>query len=158
MAKDTPSIAKNKIRRSLIAICDPYPSKAEENVLWVYFESSCAYCNVPIDRKARTGHLDHLLSSAEGGTNNIHNFVLACARCNGDEKRDESWISFLKRKSESELANTQRKEKIENWLSLSSIKVLDKELSILKEAIIKEAVENFDLSVNKMRALRKTKR
>jgi hypothetical protein len=57
MAKDTPSIAKNKIKRSLGAICDPHPSKKEEKILWEYFHYQCAYCGIEIERESRTGHL-----------------------------------------------------------------------------------------------------
>lgn len=39
MVKDTPPMAKNKIKRSLGAILDPHPSKKEENALWDYFDS-----------------------------------------------------------------------------------------------------------------------
>lgn len=155
MPKDTPSIAKNKIRRSLLAIYDPYPSKSETKLLWEYFESSCAYCNVFIDPGSRTGHLDHLISSTEGGTNNIHNFVLACARCNGDEKRDESWVSFLERKSDSMLTNIKRKEKIECWSTRAPVSELSSEFSVELAGILKEALDDFDASVKKMRDLRK---
>lgn len=155
MAKYTPSTAKNKIRRSLVAIYDPLPSKKEENTLWQYFESHCAYCNVLIDRNSRTGHLDHLVSSAEWGANNIHNLVLACAKCNGDEKREESWLSFLKRKSESELAHNARRQKIELWRARNSSSKFSIDFYTEAEAIIKEALDNFDFSVQKMRSLYK---
>lgn len=155
MAKDTPSIAKNKIRRSLLAIYDPYPSKSETKLLWEYFESNCAYCNILIDPSSRTGHLDHLISSTEGGTNNIHNFVLACARCNGDEKREESWVSFLERKSDSVLTNIERKEKIESWAARAPVSELSSEFSAELAGIIKEALDNFDESVTKVRDLSK---
>lgn len=154
MAKDTPSIAKNKMRRCLVAIYDPHPSKYEESLLWEYFESSCAYCRVLIDRNSRTGHMDHLVSSANGGANNIHNFVLACARCNGDEKREESWATFLEKKSESTLAYITRKEKIESWCALATVPELCSEFTSEAEAIIREALENFEVSVKKMRALK----
>lgn len=65
MAKDTPSTAKNKIKRSLGAICDPHPLKREEDEL-------CEYCGVSIGKASRTGHLYHLIPTSEGGSNSIH--------------------------------------------------------------------------------------
>lgn len=154
MPKDTPSMAKNKMRRSLVAIYDPYPTKTEVNELWVYFESRCAYCGEHIERESRTGHLDHLVPSSEGGSNNIHNHALSCARCNGDEKREESWSTFLASKIESHSVHEERKTKIEHWLTLTPTQINSQTQATESEAIIKEAIENFEDSVNKMRALR----
>lgn len=99
------------------AIFDPLPPKSEIDKIWAYFESDCAYCGKQIERTPRTGHLDHLVPSAECGSNNIHNHALACDRCNGDEKREESWQSFLERKSEDAKILHPRKQKIDFWLS-----------------------------------------
>jgi hypothetical protein len=41
-------MAKNKMRRCLAAILDPHPSGAEVEELWDYFQSSCAYCGIPL--------------------------------------------------------------------------------------------------------------
>ena len=142
------------MRRSLIAIFDPPPSKSEVDELWNYFEFRCAYCGKPISRETRTGHIDHLVPSADGGSNNIHNHALSCARCNGDEKREEPWQPFLESKTENVKVLQARKEKIDHWLSLISAKNNDPELVADVESIIKEAIENFDRSVAKMRALR----
>lgn len=57
MAKDTPLMAKNKMRRCLIIILDPQPSSGEVQRLWNFFQSSCAYCGCQLDRLSRTGHL-----------------------------------------------------------------------------------------------------
>ena len=146
-------MAKNKMKRSLVAIYDPHPPKKEIDGLWDYFDSSCAYCGIAIQRQSRTGHIDHLVPASEGGSNNVHNYALACARCNGDEKREESWLSFLKKKSDNSQVFADRRLKIENWLSLSSHLKIDQELAIAAEAIIEEAIANFDHSVEKMRAL-----
>ncbi len=154
MPKDTPSMAKNKMRRSLVAIYDPHPTKSDVNELWAYFESSCAYCGAHIERESRTGHLDHLVSSSEGGSNNIHNHALSCARCNGDEKREEPWRSFLARKTENTAAHKEREAKIEQWLSLAPKLVANQKFVNEAEAIINEAIKDFEVSVNKMRELR----
>lgn len=155
MPKDTPSLAKNKMRRSLAAIFDPRPSKAEVEELWAYFESRCAYCGTSINRDSRTGHLDHLVLSSEGGSNNVHNHALSCARCNGDEKREESWLSFLDQKAESPQVFDARKKKIENWLAEAPASSLSPENAARAEAIIERAIANFEESVEEMRALRR---
>jgi len=142
------------MRRSLVAIYDPPPSNTEVNQLWNYFKSRCAYCGVEIERKSRTGHLDHLVPSSEGGRNNIHNQALSCAHCNGDEKREEPWDSFLAKKAQSSSVYNERKTKIENWLSLAPQSIKNKELIDEAACIIKEALDNFEHAVNKMRVLR----
>ena len=45
MAKDTPSMAKNKMKRCFKAILVPHTTKQEENQLWEFFDSTCAYCD-----------------------------------------------------------------------------------------------------------------
>lgn len=154
MPKDTPSIAKNKIKRSLVAIVDPHPSKSDVDALWHYFGSRCAYCGTKIERRSRTGHLDHLIPVSEGGSNNIHNHALSCAHCNGDEKREESWGAFLATKAESPETYERRKLTIEQWLSQLPPKPLSNELWAEADAIIAEAIKSFELSVQKMRSLR----
>ena len=155
MAKDTPSMAKNKIRRSLLAILDPLPSKNEADELWSYFGNSCAYCGVHIDRSSRTGHIDHVVSSARGGSNCIYNHVLACARCNGDEKREEDWLSFLQRKAtDSKLAQA-RITRIQEWIAKAEPISLDSKTHEQIELIIQTALANYDQAVQDIRALRK---
>lgn len=143
------------MRRSLGAIFDPPPSKTEVDRLWGYFESRCAYCDTMINRESRTGHLDHLEPSSEGGSNNIHNHVLSCARCNGDEKREKPWRLFLQEKSETSQAFQAKNEKIIQWLSQAPALGLSPEVRAESESIVKEAIENFERSVEKMRALRR---
>ena len=154
MPKDTPSMAKNKIKRSLTAICDPHPTKKQVDELWEYFSSSCAYCGLFINKKSRTGHIDHLIPAAEGGSNNIYNHALACSKCNGDEKRDEFWLSFLEKKSNNQLIFKQRKQKIDNWIALSPLISINNAMTEEADKIIREAINNFEISVEKMRLLR----
>ena len=154
IVKDTPSMAKNKIKRSLGAICDPHPSKKEENALWDYFDSQCAYCGVSIERASRTGHLDHLVPISEGGTNSIYNHALSCAKCNGDEKREEKWVYFLKTKSSSADVYEIRKSKIDLWLQHAPARINDPEVIAMRESIVNKALADFDAAVAQMRELR----
>lgn len=147
-------MAKNKIKRSLGAICDPHPSKKEEKDLWEYFNSQCAYCGNEIEKGSRTGHLDHLVPSSEGGTNSIFNHALSCAKCNGDEKREEKWDSFLKKKAEDEDVYRLRKSHIEGWLQKAPKGMNDPEFILMRESIINKALSDFDSSVAKMRELK----
>ena len=153
-AKDTPSMAKNKIRRSLVAILDPHPSAKETDELWLYFGSSCAYCGVLIERTSRTGHLDHLVSSALGGSNDIHNHVLSCARCNGDEKREEEWQSYLLRKASDPETSNARRGHILAWLAKARPRALEADIASRAEAIIQTAIVSYDQAVKQIRALR----
>ncbi|GFD74088.1 HNH endonuclease [Alteromonas marina] len=153
MAKDTPSMAKNKIKRCLWAIYDQHPKKSEVDSLWTYFESKCAYCGVEIERSSRTGHVDHLIPSAEGGSNSIHNHVLACARCNGDEKREEDWLTFLSKKSGKSSIFEQRRSNIEEWLSLMPPNGTNTALKSEVEKVVDKALKDFDSAVAQVRSL-----
>lgn len=153
-AKDTPSMAKNRIRRSLLAIIDPHPSRAEIDDLWNYFQSACAYCGILISRETRTGHLDHVVSSSLGGSNCIHNHVLACARCNGDEKREESWESFLARKATDPAVAAERHVQISHWMGQSKVSV-SPGFRLKADEIINRALADFDAAVKELRELRK---
>lgn len=155
MAKDTPSMAKNKMRRCLAAILDPHPSRTEIDALWQYFDSRCAYCGLELDRVARVGHIDHIFPTSEGGTNDIHNHVLACAACNGDEKRERPWKAFLMQKAKNQVDSTSRAAKIEEWLSRSPGRVqLDEQTQVQAAEIVDQAITNFEAAVERMRTLR----
>lgn len=154
-AKDTPSMAKNKIKRSLLAVLDPHPKPNEIFELWAYFDSSCAYCGIAIPRDSRSGHVDHVVSSALGGGNCIHNHVLSCARCNGDEKREESWESFVIRKAPTPALATERHAHISAWISQGQSVVFTPELRSRSDAIISRALDSFDSAVRELRVLRK---
>lgn len=159
MAKNTPSMAKNSMRRCLVAILDPHPSPSEIAELWSYFESSCAYCGIPLDRASRNGHLDHILPTAMGGSNDIHNHLLSCARCNGDEKREEEWASFLARKVTDTAVAAERRAHILAWIGRAcSGDTLDPLVRSQSEHIIAEALSEFDVAVSKLRALRQARK
>jgi hypothetical protein len=154
-AKDTPSMAKNRIKRALIAIIDPHPSRAEIDGLWSYFQSACAYCGTVISRETRTGYLDHVVSAALGGSNCIHNHVLACARCNGDEKREEFWESFLAKKAAGPALAAERHGQISSWIGRSATVSAGPELRAKADTIINQALADFDAAVGELRELRK---
>ena len=152
--RDTPSMAKNKIARSLRAILDPCPSNKAIQELWDHFSSKCAYCGSALSREKREGHLDHLTPITAGGTNDIHNHVLACGRCNGDEKRESPWREFLKFKAETPVVRRDREKLILNWSKRSKAPALTPENLEKGEAIIAAALKSFGGSVAKMRKLR----
>lgn len=111
----TVSMAKNIMRRAIREIVDPELTRLEKDALWAHFESCCAFCGKPIERSSRTGHVDHL----EGGDGNgPRNRVLACARCNGDEKRERPWRDFLAEKSIGEAVAAERHARIEAWVEM----------------------------------------
>ncbi len=110
-----PSVSQAKyiMRRTLSEIVDPGPTAWEKDELWEHFRSCCAFCGVSIARESRTGHVDHL--DSDGG-NGPDNRVLACARCNGDEKRERSWQEFLVEKSADDAVLAERRARIEKWV------------------------------------------
>lgn len=117
MGKTTPSMAKNAIRRALVGVIDPHPNPNQIDGLWTFFGSSCAYCAKPLVRGKRDAHVDHLVSVQDSGTNHISNCVLSCSVCNGDEKREEHWESFLRRKAPDGFEFAARKGRIERWVT-----------------------------------------
>ena len=149
-------MAKNQIKRSLLQVIDTPPTKAQKQQIWHYFNNECAYCGIAIDPDGRQGHLDHLLSVQDGGSNEIYNFVLACNICNGDEKREMPWRIFLKSKCK-DLSKTicaERLTRIEKWQQQSIISQLDTDFIDKINVIIEQAKINFDESVQQMRELR----
>ena len=110
MVVPTVSNAKNRMRRAINAIVDPWPR--DEARVWAHFGNVCAYCGAELDRKAREGHLDHAVPS---GGNQIGNLVLACATCNGDEKLAEDWAAFTTRKVADPDVRAARLQRIEEW-------------------------------------------
>src|SRR6266545_205629 len=113
----SPSQAKNALLRSLRGIVDPYPTSTGVGKVWAHFKSKCAYCGKKLKRSDRNGHQDHLVTFQDGGGNDLGNYVLACGGCNGDEKREEAWETFLRRKNPKEATFLRRKATIEAWVT-----------------------------------------
>tara|TARA_R110002072_G_scaffold301652_1_gene481860 strand:+ start:1523 stop:1999 length:477 start_codon:yes stop_codon:yes gene_type:complete len=149
--KDTPSMAKNKMKRAFRAIIDPLPKEAEKKQLWDYFDSRCAYCDTSIERGSRKGHLDHAIPTSEGGTNSIHNHVLSCDICNGDEKRDTPWQDFLHQKAGA--AAPTRERLIRKWLEQAPA-ALPPEMEKRASDIASQALDAFDAATEQLRNLR----
>lgn len=111
----TPSKARNLMKRALREIIDPSPTVEERDALWERFDSCCIFCGRRLDPQAREGHLDHLDSSTGGGGNSIGNRVLACGKCNGDEKREQDWKAFLAQKCPDKKERERRLQLIRDW-------------------------------------------
>lgn len=148
--------AKNAIRRCLHGVVDPYPSRKRIDELWAYFNSSCAYCGQSMDRKSRQAHRDHLISSKDGGGNDLGNTVLACGQCNGDEKRDMGWVAFLRLKNPDAKIFRQRKRTIENWIALNADKrrVISAETRHAIDAAWRSVCVALDAAVAEIKELR----
>lgn len=113
----TPSQARNAIKKSLKALIDPKPTKADKDKIWKYFENKCAYCGCVLSQSDRKAHLDHVVAESDGGSNRLCNIILTCAICNGDEKREMDWQEFLLQKCGAETPEyKQRYNKITHWL------------------------------------------
>jgi hypothetical protein len=154
MARYTASQAKNLMKRSLRQILDPGPLPAERDQLWAHFQSACSYCGDPLNRDKREGHLDHLVPSSGGGTNEIFNHVLACGKCNGDEKRDTEWEVFLASKETDAEVQKDRRARIAAWTVRSSRKPPSTDVLEKAEAIIEGVIRHYDEAVMSLRRLR----
>src|SRR5579863_772311 len=99
------------MRRTVEEILDPGPCNVD--AVWEHFGSRCAYCGRGLSRERREGHLDH--ADPDGG-NHLGNLVLACGSCNGDEKREESWHRFLRRKTPDDALFAEREARIRAWI------------------------------------------
>ena len=156
MARFTPSIAKNVLRRALWAVADPMPTANEVEALWEHFGHACAYCGKDISRGSRTGHLDHVVPLSAGGTNSIRNHVLACAACNGDLKREAEWLPFLQRMAPDPADFDARRTRITSWLSPATpAPPLTPEDRQAVAAIVDAAFAAVDRAVADIRAIRK---
>lgn len=146
-----PSIsqAKNIMRRTLSQIIDRDLTRAERQDLWHHFSSSCAFCDTRIERASRNGHIDHLESD---GGNGPRNRVLACATCNGDEKREQDWHSFLNQKCPDNATRERRQLRIESWTAKHPAR--GSELAPDVEAALRDAqlvVEQFHTACSRLR-------
>jgi HNH endonuclease len=150
MPKMTPGYAKNTMRRALRAVIDPEPSASEIAKLWEYFGSACAYCERPLSRGNREGHVDHLIS---GGTNHISNRVLSCPACNGDETRDEDWLVFLRKKTLDQQIFRARRNRIESWHESTKSQEQSR-IDAQVQIEIDRAISAFDNAVANLREMR----
>jgi hypothetical protein len=155
MGKMTPSGAKNAIRLALLGIVDPHPNASQIHQIWSFFDSSCAYCGRSLVRGNRDAHIDHLVSTGSGGSNALANFVLACGICNGDEKREEDWKSFLRKKAADGGVYKMRSERIEKWIaSCSSTNICDPSVLSVVNREVDQAISAFDVALKRIRELK----
>jgi HNH endonuclease len=124
---NTISQAKNRMQRAVNEIVDPGPTNLDP--VWDHFEARCAYCGKELNRSAHEGHVDHAISS---GGNHLGNLVLACASCNGDEKREQPWREFLVKKAPDPVVFGDREERIRRWLDRHSRPLLEEAPEIAK--------------------------
>jgi hypothetical protein len=152
------STAKNVVRRCLQTIIDPALSKNEVNRLWEYFQSKCAYCGKPVAR--REAHKDHLIPFHNGGGSDLGNRVLACGACNGDEKRGEEWITFLRLKCTDAKTYRARQKTIEKWREINSAgrRVISKPMRRSVDRAVTTVFLAFDAAVRDVREVKKRQR
>ncbi|MFN8658891.1 MAG: HNH endonuclease signature motif containing protein [Candidatus Obscuribacterales bacterium] len=153
--KTTPSMAKNAIKRCIREIVAPAPK--DVSAVWLHFDSSCAYCGTVLDRSMRNGHMDHLMPFQETARAGLANLVLACGKCNGDEKLDSDWIEFLRlqcsKQSKDETLYETRRAKIETWIEQNSRSSAEVPPELLLEAdrTIEAIFAVFDVAVADLR-------
>jgi len=151
----TPGYVKNMIRRSLREIVDPSPTKEDEERIWKFFNSECAYCGKPLSKLQKQGHIDHLFPSSLGGPNHISNRVLSCATCNEAEKLDGAWQEFIVQKNRDPAVLRARIAKIHEWQKLNGKPRLNQEKLRRIESLSESAVTLYDAKVKAVRKLSK---
>lgn len=151
----TPGYVKNMIRRSLREIVDPSPTKKDEERIWEFFNSECAYCGKPLSKLQKQGHIDHLFPSSLGGPNHISNRVLSCATCNEAEKLDGAWQEFMVQKNRDPAVLRARIAKIHEWQKLNEKPALNQQKLREIESLGDSAVALYDAKVKAARKLNK---
>ena len=154
MPAPTPGYVKNIIRRSLREIIDPSPIRKDEQIIWEFFNSKCAYCGKKLLKGHKEGHVDHLVSASCGGANLISNRVLSCAKCNETEKLDKPWEEFLAKKCSDKRIEAERKAKILQWQKTHKECILGKDVISKIKSLADEATSYYDEKIRQARSLR----
>jgi len=146
----SPSQAKNLMQRALDTILDPPPPTNEQ--IWQYFEAQCAYCGSTLNKNDRNGHIDHLIA---GGGNHLGNLVLACGPCNGDGKRELSWLDFLNGKVEDQGLKEDRRNKICGWMVMHPAPLQETRTPAVETKIgeIRQLIDDFGKRCAELRVL-----
>ena len=115
MDLSNPAQITNLMRRGLRLQLDPGPTSEERRKAFEFFGYKCAYCEAQIDLKM--GHLDHLVSASQGGSNHTSNRVPSCPICNAKEKRETHWEGFLSEKCHGDATAIRlKRRRIEQWI------------------------------------------
>jgi hypothetical protein len=85
------------------------------------------------------------------------NRVLACARCNGDEKREQPWRAFLQEKCPDNVERQSRIERIEAWVTKHPVRASALHPAV-KEALLdaERIIDEFHAACSKLREAVKT--
>ena len=129
-----PPQARNAIKRAIayvagIRFSKPYMERCKQ-----HFNNHCAYCDTPIEPGQRRGHLDHAIAMTIDSPH--YHLVYACYLCNGDNKREENWKTFISKTcKDDEKLLTQRVRRIEQWFSTESpVQISTADLQVLRSA------------------------
>lgn len=148
----TPSQAKNLLRRSLRNLVDPEIRAGDRIAVWRFFANRCAYCRRALDPSGREGHIDHLKSSFQGGSNHLSNRVLACGACNGDHKREQCWQQFLKERVHDAGVRASRARRIREWIRAAGVPEKEARLIQLADREAAKVIRAFEAACDKVRA------
>lgn len=150
MKRKTLSMAKNTMRRALADLLDPPPSAKEQLKLREHFGDCCCYCGAAAPPRA--AHFDH---ANPGAGNHLGNFLLACARCNGDEKRETPWEEFLAQKCGSnEAIHRERRTRIRDWLDArTAVRNVDEPPVRAAREAVERSIEAYAEAYNELRAM-----
>lgn len=158
MGRIGPAQARNAIKRALYGILYPYPSKAQINRVWEFFESHCAYCGKLLNRDRREGHLDHLTSVTRNASAHRPVFVLACGECNGDQKREKDWETYLTEIDRPPKDIAARRVKILEWAAMADGLPIDSNIAEQVEQHTESALAAFNKAQEAIQLLKPASR
>lgn len=153
----SPSLAKNIIRRCLWNLISPSPSAKAKKEIWKFFDSRCAYCDRLLSETSRIGHIDHLVPLASLDRAIQSQFILACASCNSDNKRDMNWKTYLECICKGDQnVFLRRSSRIQEWIEQTNEKrstVISPEMVFAFDLACMEISRNLDMHVDIIRKL-----
>lgn len=154
MGKQSSSQAKNTIKRSLFELISKSPTEKQKQQIWTYFGNKCAYCGIKLIREERKGHLDHIVPSADGGGNGMYNKLLACSKCNGDEKKDTDWETFLATKAKTKKIYNERYKRIKKWKENDN-EIINKKTQEVFDTVIQRINQEYDSCVKVINSIKR---
>jgi hypothetical protein len=137
---------KNIMNRRISEVLDPSPNAKERKQLRGFFQSRCAFCGEKLGKVKGDTHFDHLVAASAGGSSGLANRVVACNRCNVEEKRDTDWELFLRAKCPDNQTFAARHQLILDWQKRSAVTDMPVPTGELLEAInrAKDTVTQFE--------------
>jgi hypothetical protein len=98
IAEDFAALLLGRLKSRNNARRKPLPSATRQSV-WAKTSGKCAYCAQPLTSqrgRPNSFHVDHVLSVAKGGSDDIANLIPSCATCN-TRKSAKPFLTFIEK-------------------------------------------------------------